>query len=83
MQNTRRSFMTGMLAAAAAPVFVRSDSLMRLWVPKRREALVLLPRADFGDPGNPLVRFHSGAQGHTKKLLMTMELPHNWMELRG
>lgn len=31
--TTRRSFMAGILAAAAAPAFARSESLMKLWVP--------------------------------------------------
>lgn len=31
---TRRSFLAGILAGAAAPAFVRSESLMGLWVPK-------------------------------------------------
>lgn len=32
--TTRRSFLAGLLAAAAAPAFVRSESLMGLWIPK-------------------------------------------------
>ena len=32
--TSRRSFLAGLLAAAAAPAFVRSESLMGLWVPK-------------------------------------------------
>lgn len=32
--TTRRSFLAGLLAAAAAPAFVRSESLMKLWVPQ-------------------------------------------------
>jgi len=32
----RRSFLTAMLAAAAAPAFVRPTSLMPLWLPKPR-----------------------------------------------
>ena len=37
----RRSFMAAMLAAAAAPAFARSESLMKLWVPPA--ALVQAP----------------------------------------
>lgn len=31
--TTRRGFLSGLLAAAAAPSIVRSESLMKLWVP--------------------------------------------------
>jgi hypothetical protein len=31
--TTRRSFLAGLLAAAAAPAIVRAESLMKLWVP--------------------------------------------------
>ncbi len=31
--TTRRSFIGGLVAAAAAPALVRSESLMKLWVP--------------------------------------------------
>jgi len=33
--------MTGMLAAGTAPAFVRADSLMGLWVPKKKPLYVL------------------------------------------
>ena len=31
--TSRRSFLAGLVAAAAAPAIVRSESLMKLWVP--------------------------------------------------
>lgn len=31
----RRSFLAGMLAAAAAPAIIRASSLMPVWVPKK------------------------------------------------
>lgn len=35
----RRSFLAGIIAAAAAPSFVRKDSLMGLWVPKQTKII--------------------------------------------
>jgi hypothetical protein len=40
--TNRRSFLAGLVAAAAAPAFVRSESLMKLWVP---------PHLQDADPG--------------------------------
>lgn len=51
--TTRRSFMAGILAAAAAPAFARSESLMKLWVPKYL--------ADPGYSGVNLLGFDLGA----------------------
>ncbi len=31
----RRSFLTGIIAACAAPAIVKADTLMKLWVPKQ------------------------------------------------
>ncbi len=38
----RRDFIASILAAGVAPAFVRSESLMRLWVPKRKGILEIL-----------------------------------------
>lgn len=40
MNTTRRGFLGAMLAAAAAPAFVRADSLMQIVVPKQE---IILP----------------------------------------
>lgn len=37
---SRRSFLKAMIATAAAPAIVRSESLMKLWVPSRNLILV-------------------------------------------
>jgi hypothetical protein len=39
--TTRRSFLGAMLAACAAPAVVKSDSLMKLWVPPKRAIQVM------------------------------------------
>lgn len=56
----RRSFIAGILGAAAAPAIVKADSLMKLWVPEkiiwhrrgiaRNEAWCI----EFDSPGGPI-----------------------------
>lgn len=45
--TSRRSFLAGLLAAAAAPAIVRSESLMKLWVPPQ-DIFVPPPSWDMG-----------------------------------
>lgn len=60
--TSRRSFMAGILAAAAAPAFARSESLMNLWVPKYL--------ADPGYSGVNLLGFDLGADDYSVAVML-------------
>lgn len=43
----RRSFLASILATASVPAFIRSDSLMKLYVPRSLESSILLLQVPF------------------------------------